>query len=301
MGGEVIRLIVFPGSANLTLEVAREKGFFQRHRLAVEVTNTRSSKEQITGILQGKWDMGHTAADNVIAYVENEGADLFIFMGVGGTSLRLFVLPSIRSFEDLRGKKLSVDALTTGFAFVLKKILHENGLTPGEYKLVSVGGTDLRFEAMMKGESAGTLLTPPFIGLARSAGLKDMGEVTRYIPDYVTGVATTTRRWAEGNRDLLVRYIRANREATDWIFDPENRAEAGALLSKGLSVPPAIAAASFDEDLMHPTMGLYKGARLPLSGLKTVISLRAEVGYLKPPLPTPEKYYDESYLLEASG
>src|SRR3972149_8653299 len=229
-GAETVTIHVFPGSANLALFVASEKGFFEKSNIKLELSITRTSREQMTGVRDGKWDLGNTALDNVIAYNVNEGTDFVMFMGVGGTTLHFFVDPSIKSFSDLKGKPLSVDALTTGFAFVLQKILHENGIKPGEYKLVSVGGTGERFQSMKKKETLGAILTPPFIAQARQAGFKDMGEVTKYIPDYASTAGFTTRRWAGAHGDLLVRYIKGNIAAVNWVYDSKNRSEAAPLL-----------------------------------------------------------------------
>jgi len=299
-GAETVKVHVFPGSANLALMVAEEKGFFAKNNIKLQLSFTRSSKEQMTGIRDGKWDLGSTSPDNVIAYNVNEGTDFFLFMGVGGTTIRLVVDPTIKSFNDLKGKPLGVDALTTGFAFVLQKILHENGIKPGEYKLISVGGTGERFESMKKKETVGALLTPPFIGQALQAGFKDMGEVTRYIPDYLSTAGFTTRRWANAHGDTLVRFIKGNIEGVDWVFDPGNRREAASILARELKIPPALAAKSIEEDLMHPKMGMIRKAALPVEGLKTVIALRAEMGHLKPPLPDPAQFYDLSYYGKAT-
>ena len=299
-GAETVKVHVFRGSNNLALMVADEKSFFGKNNIKLELSFTQSSTEQLTGIRDGKWDLGTTATDNVIAYNTNEGTDFFMFMGVGGTNLRLFLAPSVKSFSDLRGKSLGVDAATTGYAFVLQKILHENGLKPGDYKLVPVGGTVTRFESLKKQEIVGTLLTPPYIGQAREAGLKDMGEMTRYIPGYANTIGFTTRRWAETHRDTLVRFINAYIRAVDWVFDPKNITEAASILAKNLKLSHEAAAGSIDEDLMHPTMGVYKKAAIPVDGIKTVIALRAEMGYLKPPLPEPSQFYDLSYLEKAS-
>jgi hypothetical protein len=71
--------------------------------------------------------------DNVVAYREDQGEaeidrepDLFVCMGGDNAFLSLVVQSDINSYSDLRGKTLSVDALTTGFAFVLRKMLASN-------------------------------------------------------------------------------------------------------------------------------------------------------------------------------
>src|SRR5918912_654360 len=143
----LIRLIAF--SRPVALLAAQAKGLFEREGLTVEVELTRGSVEQIRGLLAGTWDIAHTAADNVMAYVDREGADLCVFgvfdLSVGQT---LVVRPEVRSYADLRGQPLGVDALDTGYAFVLRRMLERNGLAWGSYELVPVGSTPQRQQAL---------------------------------------------------------------------------------------------------------------------------------------------------------
>ena len=156
----LVRLIAFSKPAALL--AAQANGFFERENLTVEVELTRGSIEQIRGLLDGKWDIAHTAADNVMAYVDREGADLFVFavidLGVGQT---LVVRPEVTSFADLRGQPLAVDAIDTGYAFVLRRMLEANDLPWGSYELVPVGSTPQRLQALREGRVVGALLSSP--------------------------------------------------------------------------------------------------------------------------------------------
>lgn len=297
-GSEKLRLIAFR-SANLPLFVGQEKGIFARQGLEVELTYTRNSVEQIRGLLAGKWDLCHTAADNVLAYVEGENADLFMFMGVGRGSLSVYVGPEIASFADLKGKKLGVDAITTGYAFVLQKVLKENGVFPGDYELISVGNTQLRYEALKKGEVSAVLLTPPENRKADAEGFKLLAISEDYLPDYQGSVGAATRAWAAVHGDTLVRYIRSYRECLAWAFARGNREEATALLARRAELPPDTARRTLEESILDPRFGILPEARLNAQGLATVIALRGEMGFLKPPLPPVEKFYDPRYFERA--
>ena len=70
--------------------------------------------------------------------------DFFAFMGFTQGSVRLVVNPDLKSYQDLRGKTLAVDAVTTGYSLVLQKLLQAGGLEAGAYRLESVGGTAWR-------------------------------------------------------------------------------------------------------------------------------------------------------------
>ena len=57
------------------------------------------------------------------------------------TVLPVFVRPEIKSWSDLKGKKLAADAPDTAFALVLRRVLLANGLdlNRGDYEQVAVG------------------------------------------------------------------------------------------------------------------------------------------------------------------
>src|SRR5262249_43568827 len=118
-----IEVVVFPGGFNWPIWVAQDKGFFARSRVEAKLTPTPNSVFQLTGLIDGKFDIAMTAIDNIIAYVEGQGAvttaqspDLIAFMGGDNGFLRLVSVPEVMTYADLKGRQLSVDALTTGYA-----------------------------------------------------------------------------------------------------------------------------------------------------------------------------------------
>src|SRR5450631_3852672 len=132
---ESVSVIGFPGEFNWPLWVAQEKRYFAKGSIEVKLTPTPNSVFQLTNLIEGKFDIGVTAIDNVVAYMEGQGEapvsiqpDLFVSMGGDNGLLSLAVLPEIKTFQDLKGKTLSVDAMTTGYAFVLFDLLKRSGL-----------------------------------------------------------------------------------------------------------------------------------------------------------------------------
>ena len=61
---------VFPAGFILPLWVAQDKGFFARNGLQARLIATTNSVEQMTGLIDGQFDIAMTAVDNVIAYME---------------------------------------------------------------------------------------------------------------------------------------------------------------------------------------------------------------------------------------
>src|SRR5258705_10779133 len=83
-----LRVISFPGGANLPLWVAEDKGLFAREQLAVKVSPTPNSVDLVQSLLKNEEDVAMAAFDNVVAYQEGQGElelpatpDFFAFMG----------------------------------------------------------------------------------------------------------------------------------------------------------------------------------------------------------------------------
>ncbi|HET8563056.1 MAG TPA: ABC transporter substrate-binding protein [Candidatus Binatia bacterium] len=298
-----LRLIQFKAGYNLPVHVGREKGIFERHGLEVEVAYTPGSLFLAEALRRGEFEIGHTGADDVVADVEDFGggpAGLFLFMGLHSGLMSVVGAPHICTVASLRRKLLAVDARASGFVFILEKFLRSKGLAPDDYRLVEVGGWESRYHALLEGKFAATLLTPPFVGNAVEQGCHVLARGDQIIPCYQATGGAAQHSWAEKNRDLLVRYIGATIEATQWCFDPKNRAQCIELLGKHNDIEGKSAEATLDA-LLDPAYGIYPKAELNLGGIASVLELRAEMGYLKPPLPTADKYVDLSFYQEAKA
>ena len=297
---------VFPGGFNWPSFVAQEKGFFQRNGIRVALQATPNSVAQMTGLAEGKFDIAITAVDNIVAYVEGQGEapigpqpEFFAFMGSDSGFLSLVVGPGIKSFGDLKGKTFSVDARTTGYAFVLFEMLAQNGLTEGDYATEKVGGGAQRWNALREGKQSGTLLSTPFNLLAKEQQFVELAKATKVIGPYEGNVAATRRVWARENRSKVIAFIRGYVEAIDWLYGKANRDEAIQILLKKLpEMSPALAQESYGE-LLDPKDGFFRKGQMNLEGLRTVLALRSR--YAEPPkkLADPAKYYDSSYYDEA--
>lgn len=303
-----VSVIVFPGGFNWPIWVAQEKGHFSRNGVAVTLTPTPNSAFQLTGLIDGKFDIAMTAIDNVIAYMEGQGAapttqtpDLIAFMGADNGFLRLITVPEVKTFADLKGKQVSVDAMTTGYAFVLRKLLEKGGLKFSDIEFVSAGGVMQRFQALMEKKHAGTLLISPFEVNAQAKGFNLLANADEALGRYQGLVGAARRSWAKDNEAALAGYIRAYVAALDWLYDPANKAEAIALLRKNLpNMSEELAAKSYDI-LLDPKTGFTRRAELDVDGVKTVLALRSEYGEPRKQLTDAAKYYDLQYYKKARG
>ena len=293
-----LRVMGFSGSSNWPIFVAQEKGLFARHGVEAGLMAAPSSATQLARLIEGRIEIAMTAMDNVVAYEEG---DVFAFLGVtNGGRLNLMVAPTVKSYADLRGRTLAVDAPSTGYSLVLMGMLLRGGLAAGDYALVGVGGSRERLAALRSGRAAGALLNAPQDAVAEAAGFVRLANSAEIIGRYQGSVGAARRAWAAANAGALVRYIRAYVAAVDWLYDPANRAEAMDILQRRLAdVSPDNAARSYDE-LLHPSRGsLSRKAAIDPEGVRTVLALRREFARPARPLSDPSRYYDPAYYERA--
>jgi ABC-type nitrate/sulfonate/bicarbonate transport system substrate-binding protein len=299
--GVRVRVNVFPGGFNWPLFVGREKGFFARQDLDVEVQATTDSVEQMSDFAAGRFEIAMTGFDNIVAYVEGDGEapigpqrDFFAFLGSDDSFLSLVASPSIEDVAHLRGREIAVDAATTGYAFVLYELLARAGAQVGDYTVAKVGGMAQRWEDLRRGFHPATLLSAPYDLLAQSEGFRILGS-------YQGNVAAARRTWAAGNSHAVVSYIRSYIEAVQWLYEPSHMDEAcDILLANVPSIPAALAGACYTR-LLDSVTGFFSDAGIRPDGVRAVLDLRSRYSPSRRPLRDPGKYVNLSYWEAATA
>src|SRR5262249_43953032 len=139
----------------------------------------------------------------------------------------------------------------------------------------------------------------PFDLLGEARGFNTLVRVRDVLGPYLGIVAGVRRSWAEANRDLLVRFIRAYAKGLEAMYDPANRAIVAALLvANAAGITRALAAKAYDIYVSDKT-GFFRKPRFDREGAKTVLALRSKYGVPQRTLTDPTRYYDASYLEEA--
>lgn len=278
-----LKIIVFPGGFNWPLWVAQSKGFLAQRGLTVEITPTPNSTFQMKGVIDGDFDIAMTAFDNVVAYNLGQGeavtgrkSDLAAFFGADGGFLRLVGTPEISSIEDLKGRKLAVDALTTGYAFVLREMLDRKGLKERDVDFVRAGGVLQRFTGLMNKEFDATLLVSPFETQAQVKGFKLLARAPDVLNAYQGVVGAARREWLAENKQESAGFVAALVSAVDWLLDPANKADAISILRTNLRQLTESAAEATYTTLLTAPDGFQRGALASTAGMQMVLDLRSK-------------------------
>ncbi len=290
-----LKVMVFPGLANLPLFSAQANGFFERRGLAVEIINTPNSDVLRNGLAAGNHQLVVAGVDNAVAMAE-DGHDIGILIGGDSAFNAMYAKPEIRSWADLRGKTLIVDSPRTAYAIAGYKMLEMNGLPRGSYEVRPTGGTFARYELMFNDPNAhASMLNPPFSLSAEDRGLTRLGSITEVLGPYLGNAGWAMRAWSAANRDVVQRYLAAYVEGIRWMLAPANTDRVVALLGERLRLAPDLARRNLAL-LTNPTSGSAVDGRFDLEGFRNVLKIRAEVlGTWGGTPPAPDRYLDLGY------
>ena len=305
---KTINTITFGGGYNVPAWIAQRQGFFAKHGVAVNLVYTPDSVYLMKNLIEGKFDMALTSIDNLIAYQEGQGeakvdapVDLAAFMGMDNAFLYLVTAPQIKTFADLRGKELSVDAMSTGFAFVLREMVNRSEIKESEITYVRAGGSPNRFRNLLEGRHAGTLLPTPFEMQAVEKGYNKLAAGMDLFGHYMGRTAFAQRAWLKQNEAAVVGFMRAYRDAMEYLFDSRNREICEALLiANDPGMTPALAKKTY-EVFVNPKNGLFRNLALDIEGVKTVLDLRSKYGVPQKTLTDSSKYVDLTLHQKAFG
>lgn len=168
----LLRVNTFPNAKAMALHSGIANGIFEKRGLKIDLHLTPNSRSQREGLAAGKFDIVHAAVDNALAMIEVAKQDVVIVTGGDSGMNEFFVQPEIKSFADLRGRTLVVDAPDTAYALLAKKILLQHGLKEGaDYTVKPVGAGVYRFKAMAESkDNAAAILNLPFTVQAEALG-----------------------------------------------------------------------------------------------------------------------------------
>jgi ABC-type nitrate/sulfonate/bicarbonate transport system substrate-binding protein len=294
--------IKFPVSASSKtlgyspLWVAWRQGFFEKNGLDVQVVLMSGADKSVMALVGGSTYSAAGAADAMMTVVD-QGMDLVSVGGViNGLTHMILGAKKFKTYEDLRGATVGSSGLTSGTAFVLRKVLKAKGLEfPRDYKLLNVGGSGPALTALSSGGIDAAIVAIPLSYEAPELGLNVIGRVNEVIPDYQLTVLTFKRSWAEKNRPVVVRYMKSIVQAMRWLYD--NKEPAVDFLAKEMKLKPQHARQGWEyyteNKIWNPN------GEINVEGVKTVIQINAERAQTKGPLPPPAKYIDQSYVQEA--
>jgi ABC-type nitrate/sulfonate/bicarbonate transport system substrate-binding protein len=155
------------------LWVAKEKGFFHKYGLDVDLIYIPSGTLGMQALLGGETKILAADGSSVINS-RLRGAPAKIFIGmVNYYPNPLYSSQEIKTPADLRGKSIAVTRIGSSSYTATVMLLKKFGLEEGrDYTILQLGSTQNRLAALTRGRISGTTLSAPESVIARNAGMK---------------------------------------------------------------------------------------------------------------------------------
>ena len=279
------------------LWVAAKMGFFDKEGLDVPIVTMRGSPLTIQALTADSIYVANATVDTLISAYEKGASDLTMIGGlINGLGLSMIGGKQYKTYADLRGTTIGTQTLTSGTGFALRLVLKAHGMEyPRDYKLLNIGGAADRYQALNSGQISSTPVGVPLDLVAKQQGYNIIGYFADDEPNFQFNVYIVKKTWAEKNRPLVLRFMRAMVSTMRWMND--NRDAACAYLSKEMVI--SLEHCRYASDYNWKSKIWDRNADLNVEGVRTLIKITAEQGILKEPLPPPSKYIDQSYVKQA--
>jgi len=299
LGQEKVRFPIGESSKTLSygpLWVAAKMGFFEREGLDVPIITMRGSPLTIQALTADSIYVANATVDTLISAYER-GADITMIGGlINGLGLSMIGGKQYKTYADLRGTTIGTQTLTSGTGVALRLVLKVHGMEyPRDYKLLNIGGAADRYQALTSGQISSAPVGVPLDLVAKQQGFNIIGYFADDQPNFQFNVYIVRRSWAEKNRALVVRFMKAMASTMRWMMD--NREAACGYLSKEMAI--STEHCRYASDYNWKSRIWDRNADLNVEGVRTLIKITAEQGILKEPLPEPSMYIDHSYLKQA--
>ncbi len=279
--------------------VAWDQGFFKQQNLDVHEFQTDSIAKAVQALSANSTDLLFPANTQGVVVAMSKGAAIKIVAGDFTKALYYLITgPKYKKIEDLKGGTMGVINLTSGSTVLLQKILAAHGLKyPGDYDLLTVGGTPARYAAVKKGAVAAAMVTIPTSYEAKEDGLNVAADISKYLPDYQFTVIAGNEKWMASHKDQTVRFEMAMIKAMRFLNDPKNKEASIQSMIKHFKVKRKYAELAYKE-VVQELRPIDDDAAPSTKGMETVIKLEVENKGLDKSYP-PQYFIDDTYRQEA--
>ena len=212
--GETTKLVVAYASPAATFcpgWIARREGIFARYDLEVEMVLMQGASTYMPALASGNIQVLYGGGTAVSRAIATGAFDVTVIATeTRYVPLRLMVNPSIRTAEDLKGKKLGVGrAGLDEYATIL--YLESLKLTPGKdvQFVYLAGGIPSRVAALKQGLIDGVTVNPPNEYELEKAGYRELVNFLDLKMPYAGVPHTVNRAFRDRNRKVVEDYMTA--------------------------------------------------------------------------------------------
>jgi NitT/TauT family transport system substrate-binding protein len=232
------------------LDVGIQTGIFAKHGLDVEASAAAGDAKMQQALTAGSIDIGIGSGPGMAFMAKGVPAKAVAVMYGVPKNMAVMVgyNSSIKTVEDLKGKKLGCTTVGSLTHWIGDRITHQKGWGADGIKMVPIGGMPPARAAIKTGQLDG------YIGALESGyNLEEQKEwrvitgAAPFVDDFITHVFFATNEIIEKKPQLVKAYLAAWKETI--AFMKANKDKSVEITAKVINVPPSVAARAYDEQI----------------------------------------------------
>jgi len=282
----------------------RNQEFLSPEGFATQFVTVNSCPDSVRVVASGDANIGEICLDTAMNAIDRGGAGIAIITAqIVTVPYELIAAPEIRTFQDLRGKKVAVAAVKTGSGLIVRKMLGSKGMAEGkDYTLIGAGFTPNRFAALKNRSVDAALLLPPFDVVLAKDGYRSVLDSTEILGDYPFISIAVNKAWAKRNPGQVVGFLRGYSKMLTWLHNGANRDAVIEVLRSDILKNPEHGKFSADLYDKYIAKGSLYPSKLGISekGIQAALELGQEEGQFGTPLPPVSKFIDPSFAAAAA-
>jgi ABC-type nitrate/sulfonate/bicarbonate transport system substrate-binding protein len=295
---EKIRVALGSISVNSSvIPIGKEAGLFAKHGIDLEPIYMGGGINSLAAVTSGAVQFlsaGSTAtisariggADITIVAVQSDKIDYTVFTN-----------QEIKTPQDLRGKVVTGTRPGASADSALRLYLRRSGLEPDKDVIfISVAESQQgRLNALTRGSVAATVLAPPFSGIAKQMGMRELADLRKLDVQYAGNSIAATGSYIKSHPAAVENFLKGYIESLHFFRTQKERTITAIMRYLKIS-DRARAEEGYDYYVeLMPAMP-YASA----NGVRTVLQFLAP-RQPKAATANPEEFYDMSFLKKALG
>jgi len=258
------------------LWIAKEQGIFRKYGIEPELVFIIAGRA-MQAMLAGQVPVGLVGGTHVVN-ANTGGGDFSMILGLENRLDYLFLAkPTIKSAEDLKGKKVGIGTPAGSASLATYVALDHLGLVPRRDNIVllGVGGVPERMAALRSGTVDATSLSPEIGQQVLGEGYRVLVDLGKENVQFQSSGLVVSRALIKSNPQLVDNIAKATVEGTAFIHKPANKEIVMKSLGRNLRL-------SKTEQMEKAYQGLV--AELPkrpcssIEGMNAVIRLMSQHG-----------------------
>ncbi len=236
------------------LWIAAEQNFFARHGVDADIVYIRTGPIQVAAVSTGATQAAYAGAASTLGAVGNGTELRAIASFTNKLTYTLIARPEIKKPEDLRGKRLGVQAIGGSVWMGAVLGLEYLGLDPrrDNINILSIGDQTVAAQAIEAGTIDATPLDGVFSRRLKQKGFSVIAELAESKIPYVSNIIIGGRaRFQQQQPELAENMLKALIESLAFILAPANKPVVVGTLMRRLKIADSAVAEQGYRDLLQ--------------------------------------------------